>query len=124
MKDIFAVLISATAGFLVWALAPTLVGVPLPWDAAWPFYSLMMGMAGLAAAQLSARGWICVGAAWAGQIVALVALPLDRSTNMFGVGAWWVLGVVSTGIGALVLGAGFALGRFVSNWLAGKAARK
>ena len=112
MKNAIAVLLSAATGYLVWALAPALIGEPLPWDAPWPFYSVVMAAGGLASSLFSARGWMCAGAAWFGQVLALVVLPLDRSANMMGVGAWWWLGVFATGIGAVLLGVGFALGRY------------
>lgn len=115
--DIAAILAVAATGFLVWALAPRLVGTPLPWDASWPFYSLTMGVTGLVASQLSAHVWTCVAAAWLAQIVALVVLPLDRSANMLGVETWWVLGVIATGIGSLIVAAGWFLGRGLLKWL-------
>lgn len=123
MKNVVAALLSAATGYLVWALAPVLTGVPLPWDAPWPFYSVVMGAGGLAASLISARGWICVGAAWFGQVLALVVLPLDRTANMLGVGAWWLLGLFATGIGAVLLGAGFVLGRYARGWAAGTGGR-
>lgn len=112
-KDSAAIAVAATGAYLVWALSPRLVGTPLPWDASWPYYTLAMGLVGFAVAQISSHGWACVVAAWAGQVAALVVLPLDRTANMFGVTAWWTLGVVATGLGALILGAGYALGRAV-----------
>jgi len=109
--DIAAATLAAAAGFLVWELAPSLTGQPLPWDAPWPFYSLVMGTAGFAIGQFSRGVWLCIAAAWAGQVVALIVLPLDRSANMLGVGAWWVLGILATGVGSLILWIGWALAR-------------
>ena len=117
VSEITAIAAATATGFLVWALAPRLVGTSLPWDASWPFYSLSMGVTGLVASRLSAHVWICVAASWLAQIVALVILPLDRSANMLGVEMWWVFGVIATGFGSLIVAAGWVLGRGLLAWL-------
>lgn len=115
IRNIVGILISTAAGFLVWGLSPKITGTPLPWDAPWPFYSSALLVTGLIVAQPAHRMWPCVFGAWVGQVVALLVLPLDRTTNMWGEGAWWVLGIVATGVGSLIVAAG---------WLAGRAIRK
>lgn len=108
-----AMAVAVAAGFLVWALSPRLTGQPLPWDAKWPFYSLVLLAAGLVASQLGQRMGFSFAATWAGQVIALVTLPLDRTANMMGQGAWWVLGIAATGVGSLILVLGWLLGTFV-----------
>lgn len=115
MKEAGAMAVAVAAGFLVWALSPRLTGQPLPWDATWPFYSLVLLGAGAIASQLGRRMWVGFAATWAGQVVALFTLPLNRTQNMMGQGAWWVLGLVATGVGSVIL---------VLGWLLATVARK
>ena len=105
-----ALIISMVVGFGVWALSPGLVNTPLPWDADWPFYSTILLVTGFLVSRVTVKPWRGFFGIWAGQIVALLVLPLDRTTNMFGPTAWWVLGFVSTGVGALLLVVGWYLG--------------
>lgn len=111
VQETVATVISILVGFGVWALSPTLVDTPLPWDADWPFYSTTLLVTGFLVSLVTIKPWLGFFGIWAGQMVALLALPLDRTTNMFGPTAWWVLGVVSTGVGALILVAGWYLGK-------------
>lgn len=115
IRDAMGAAIATTAGLLVWALSPGITGTALPWDATWPFYSSAFLATGLIVSQVAHRMWPCVIGAWAGQVAALIALPLDRTTNMWGETAWWVLGIVATGVGSLIVAAG---------WMAGRAIRK
>ena len=108
---------SAAVGLLVWGFSPELAGTPLPWDAAWPYYSGALFATGLIVAQFIHRPGFCVLAAWAGQVAALAILPLDHSTNMWGGTAWWVLGILATGIGSLLLAGGWIAGRALRNRL-------
>ncbi|MBS3964111.1 MAG: hypothetical protein KGZ80_06395 [Methylomonas sp.] len=117
IRRITAAVVSAAAGLLVWTLSSELAGTPLPWDAAWPFYSSVLFGTGLVVAQLTHRPGFCVLAAWAGQIAALILLPLDRTTNMWGEAAWWVLGILATGIGSLLVAGGWIAGRAIRNSL-------
>jgi hypothetical protein len=106
-----AIVISIVVGFGVWALSPRLVDTPLPWDAHWPFYSTILLCTGFLVSLLTTKPWPGFFGIWTGQVVALLVLPLDRTTNMLGPTAWWVLGVVSTGVGALMLVVGWYLGK-------------
>lgn len=111
VREAVAIVISSLVGFGVWALSPRLVETPLPWDADWPFYPTVLLGAGFLVSLLAAKPWLGFFGVWTGQVVALVVLPLDRTTNMLGSTAWWVLGVVSTGFGALILVFGWYLGK-------------
>lgn len=107
-----AAAISALAGFSVWAFSPRLVGTPLPWDAQWPFYSMVLLGTGLLVSLFTRTPWPGFSGMWTGQIIALFVLPLDRSTNMLGPTVWYLLGVVSTGVGALIFVAGWYARKF------------
>ena len=113
IRNTAGILVSTAAGFLVWALSPKLTGAPLPWDAPWPFYSCVFLAAGLVVSPIAPRIWPCVIEAWVGQAVALFVLPLDRTTNMWGEGAWWTLGILATGAGSLIVAAGWVAGRVI-----------
>ena len=106
-----AIIVTTAVGFAVWALSPSLVDTPLPWDAAWPFYSTILLSTGFLVSQVTIKPWLGFFGVWAGQVFALVALPLDRTTNMFGPAVWWALGVVGTGVGSLILVVGWLLGK-------------
>jgi hypothetical protein len=114
---LLAFLASFVIGFGVWALAPRIAGTPLPWDAKWPFYSAILLGAGLAFSLARLGAWTGFFGIWAGQIAALILLPLDRTTNMLGSTAWWVLGVVGTGVGSLILVVGWWLGNGIDRWI-------
>lgn len=111
IKETVAIVISIVVGFGVWGLSPRLVDTPLPWDADWPFYSAVLLGTGILVSLVTIKPWPGFFGIWTGQIVALLVLPLDRTTNMLGQTAWWVLGVVGTGVGALILAVGWYLGK-------------
>lgn len=113
VRETAGIVSAAVSGFLVWALSPSLAGTPLPWDASWPFYSIVFLVTGLIVAQFARIMWLAVIGAWAGQLVALIMLPLDRTVNMWGEEAWWTLGVVGTGVGSLIVVAGWILGNTI-----------
>jgi hypothetical protein len=116
-REVAGALGSAGAGYLVWALSPRVTGEPLPWDASWPYYSLWLIGCGCALSLVTRRYAPVVLAVWIGQVTALVVLPLDTSANMWGEGAWWVLGVLSTAIGSLLALIGLWIGRSVRDRL-------
>jgi hypothetical protein len=105
-----AVIVTAAAGFAVWGLSPRLVGTPLPWDATCPFYSTTLLSIGFLVSRLASTQWLGFFGVWAGQVIALVVLPLDRTNNMLGPAVWWVLGIAATGVGSLILVVGWFLG--------------
>ena len=111
IQETMAIVITIVVGFGVWALSPRLVATPLPWDADWPFYSTVLLGTGFLISRFTMKPWLGFFGFWAGQIVALLVLPLDRTTNMLGPTAWWVLGVLSTAVGALILVVGWYLGQ-------------
>jgi|GEM_PF-1759722 len=113
VQETVSTVISILIGFGVLALSPRLVGTPLPWDADWPFYSTILLGAGVLVSLLSIKPWLGFFGIWAGQITALLVLPLDRTANMLGTTVWWVLGVGSTGVGALILVVGWHLGETI-----------
>lgn len=117
IRNVAATVFSAAAGLLMWLFSPEIADTQLPWDAAWPYYSGTLFATGLIVAQLVQRPWFCVLAAWIGQLAALAILPLDRTTNMWGETAWWVLGILATGIGSLLLAGGWITGRAIRNRL-------
>jgi len=81
-------------GFLVWVLSPRLTGFREPWDAAWPFYSIVVFLTGMVCAlirrKIDVAGFLGV---WVGQILALL--------TMFSTVDWLGVGIIST----LVFGA-------------------
>ncbi len=111
IQEAVAIIVSNVVGFGVWAFSPRLVDTPLPWDADWPFYSMILLGTGFLVSLITIKPWLGFFGVWTGQIVALLVLPLDTTTNMLGPTAWWVLGVVSTGVGALILVVGWHLGK-------------
>lgn len=83
-------------GFLIWALAPLLVGTREPWDAAWPYYTLAMAAGGLVGGWLLPGRWLAAPLGlWLGQALAVAVLPGGDL-------AWLPLGIVTTAIGALI----------------------
>lgn len=97
---ILAFVAASTLSFLVWALSPVLVGQTEPWDADVPFYSIGFLICGAAVGAVF-RGRLAAIylGAWAGQLVALVVLP---SSDL----AWFLLGMMTTGIGSVFFLAG------------------
>jgi hypothetical protein len=102
--DLGCALGAAALMFGLWAGAPGLLGVLEPWDTDYPVYATAALLAGAALGYLSRGALLALFlGAWFGQIVALVALPgHDRS--------WLFLGVLTTGLGSLVVVAGGAVG--------------
>ncbi|MFZ5524281.1 MAG: hypothetical protein ACOY9D_09415 [Pseudomonadota bacterium] len=98
--------LAMSLGYSVWALSPRLLGTPLPWDADGPFYSAILLGAGWLAGKMDAQVWRGYIPVWLGQVLALAILPLDRTANMLGSNAWWILGIAGTGVGSLMFVAG------------------
>ena len=111
-KRTISFLCPAVITFGIWAASPVFFGIVEPWDTPTPFYSAASLLGGaLLALAYPVLLLHCFLGAWAGQIVALLVLPgVDRG--------WFLLGVISTGIGSLVFFAGALLG----GWLRRKAA--
>lgn len=97
-------LAAAILAYAVWASSPLLFSAVEPWDTPYPFYSVTLFFGGLFIGYVfSAVASPALGA-WAGQVAALLTLPgHDRD--------WILLGVVTTGIGSLLVLAGVLLGR-------------
>lgn len=90
---VITVILGVIIGFLVWALSPRLTGFKEPWDAAWPFYSIVIFLTGmvftLIRGRVDAIGFLGL---WVGQILGLLIVQ----------GASWLgMGIIST----LVFGA-------------------
>lgn len=99
---------AALLTFFVWVGSPLLFAQVEPWDTPYPFYSITVFLGGGLLGYRFRGGALLplfLGA-WVGQIVALLSLPGHDRT-------WFILGVVTTGIGSLVALAGGALGALV-----------
>jgi hypothetical protein len=93
--------------FAVWALSPHLFGILEPWDTPYPVYSAASLLGGAFIGSLFPHRILqCFLGAWAGQLVALVALPGHDPS-------WFLLGLITTGIGSSFLAAAAA----VAGWL-------
>jgi len=88
-------LFSAITGFLLWALSPAITGHNEPWDAPYPFYSIVLiGAGALWALIRRRREPVGILGVWLGQVLALCVLPwLDRSAV--------IVGAVTTAVGSL-----------------------
>lgn len=99
--------------FALWVLSPLIAGTREPWDASWPFYSLWLGLGGLAGGWLLPRRWIqALLGLWLGQVPGM-ALAAGGDHG------WIVLGVVTSAIGAQI---GFLA--YLIGWLACHAWRR
>lgn len=79
------------SGFLLWALSPMIIHRREPWDAEWPFYLVVIVIAGAVAGLFGTNRLQTVAWVWAGQVTAL-ATVVGRE--------WFPLGVITTGIGS------------------------
>jgi hypothetical protein len=99
---------AALLTFFIWASSPLLFAQVEPWDTPYPFYSITAFLGGGLLGYRFRGGALLplfLGA-WVGQVVALLSLPGQDRT-------WFMLGVVTTGIGSLVVLAGAALGALI-----------
>lgn len=98
------------SGFGVWASSPYITGRGEPWDADFPFYSIVLVVAGIIVGFLSPRKiWICFLGVWLGQLCALAILPLPGGDG------WFLLGAITTGIGTLASLVGWGIGAFAGS---------
>lgn len=101
-------LAGAAVGFGVWLVAPFVAGRAEPWDASYPLYSVALIGSGILLGLLGPRprhlGWLTSWAgAWAGQVVALLALPWLEPAAIS-------TGIVVTGLGSSLFVMGTAAG--------------
>jgi hypothetical protein len=94
--------------FFIWASSPLLFAQAEPWDTPYPFYSITAFFGGCLLGFRFRGGALLPSfiGAWVGQVVALAALPGHDRT-------WFGLGVVTTGVGSLVVLAGALVGALV-----------
>jgi hypothetical protein len=96
-------------GFGVWAASPYVVGRREPWDANFPFYSVILIVTGLIVGWLLPRKiWLCFLGVWLGQVFALAVLPGGQS-------GWLLLGIITTGLGSLISLIGWLIGSFIAS---------
>ncbi len=107
-----AVFGAAVLTFSIWALSPPIFGQLEPWDTPYPFYSLASLVGGALLGFAVPRHFVaCFLGAWAGQIAALLFLPGHDQ-------GWLELGLLTTGIGSVVLATGAAIGSRLRGWSA------
>ena len=96
---------AALLTFLIWASSPLLFAQVEPWDTPYPFYSVTAFLGGaLLGYRFRGGAFLAVFlGAWVGQALALLVLPGHDRT-------WFLLGVVTTGIGSFVVLVGAAVG--------------
>lgn len=110
-ENAVVVLCGVGIGYGVWAAAPAIVHKSQPWDAQWPYYSaVLITTGGLVRLRTSADYVALFLGLWFGQNLAIFVLPLDRTD-------WWggpvfqaLIGMLSTGAGALISLVGYLAG--------------
>jgi hypothetical protein len=92
-------------GILLWVTSEPVIGHTEPWDSAAPYYSAVMMFGGIVLgvgwSHYRAKMWGYLGA-WLGQFLGALLVTGDRS--------WWLLGLVSTGVGSLWIPFGMWVG--------------
>lgn len=101
-------IISAIFGFCIWAL-PILKYHSEPWDVGGQSYLIVSIAGGFILGMLAPRYFaVCYLGAWLGQVLACGVLPgIDH--------AWLMLGVLTTGIGSILVLVGAIIGSMIIN---------